>query len=191
MSTPHQDGNGRQGAGRGPATPPEIAGGERAASSVSGQAGTTPAAAQAAKPPAPWDRFTTWLLAVAAIIVLPCFPLFVEAMKNGGEIRSEDYLLTAAVLAAGYGLASEGNLFRTGYLLIFLFGIGYDFKPEASAVGHLAAAGPAGADWLQRLWRWPWSHPPPASLISVAVLHAIERLQWHIGWDRKFPDWRK
>jgi len=71
------------------------------------------------------SRIGNWAFSLVAMIVIPLFPLFVEAMKNQGKIKGENYLLTSAVLAATFGFTSEGSLFRAAYILLFLASLGY------------------------------------------------------------------
>jgi hypothetical protein len=151
------------------------------------------------------SRFSNWVFSVVAMIVIPLFPLFVEAMKNNGVVKGESYLLTSAVLAAAFGFTSEGNLFRAAYVLLFLASLGYDFRPEPappSGGGGVGSPATAGAASHMAAGQWPsetfglamgWisGHPALDLLITVGALHAIERFIWHMVQDRRFPDWLK
>ncbi len=138
----------------------------------------------------------TWFFAVSAVIVMPLLPLLVEAARNDLDIRGENILLTIAVLAVGFGFSSESNLFRASYLLLFFFSIGLDFHPDDAVLRagpHAFSATSAAADEnsiVSLRNSWMFSHPS-SFLIAVCVLHAIERLYWHVGQKRQFPDWRK
>ncbi|HEY1934306.1 MAG TPA: hypothetical protein VGG99_20040 [Acetobacteraceae bacterium] len=103
------------------------------------------------------------------MIVIPLFPLFVEAMKNRGSIRGESVLLTGAVLAATFGFTSEGNLFRAAYMLLFLASVGYDFHPDINR----ALPAPAG------VLGWIFDHPAIDLLTLVGLVDAMERFIWH------------
>jgi hypothetical protein len=115
-------------------------------------------------------KFSTWLFSLGCMIAVPCLPLGIEAAKHTGTIKPESYFLTAAVLAATFGLSSESNFFRFGYIMAFLGTISLDFQPEQ------------GEAWLSVDWAAKF-------MFAVAILHAIERFTWHIVLDRRFPDW--
>ncbi len=136
--------------------------------------------------PALSERFGTWFFAVVAVIIMPLLPLLVEAAKNNLEMKPENLFLTTAVLAVGFGFSSESNLFRASYALLFFFSIGLDFHSDN------AGAAPAGSIVMavSNQNNWLFGHPG-YFLIAVCVLHAIERLHWHVGEKRKFPDWLK
>jgi len=82
----------------------------------------------------PWYKgaFRVWVFSLVCVIAIPLFLLYVETMKHSGwdEVKADSVLLTAAVLAAGYGFSSETYLPRATYLMVFLFSIGYDFRSE-------------------------------------------------------------
>jgi hypothetical protein len=142
------------------------------------------------------SRFGNWAFSLVAMIVIPLFPLFVEAMKNHGKIRDENYLLTGAVLAATFGFTSEGNLFRAAYVLLFLASLGYDFHPESmpaqrSATPWTSAIITTAPGIFGNSLDWISGHPAIDLLIMVGGLHVIERFIWHLVQDRRFPDWLK
>ncbi|MBV9393943.1 MAG: hypothetical protein JOZ84_05980 [Methylobacteriaceae bacterium] len=96
--------------------------------------------------------------------------------------------MTAAVLAVGFGFTAEGNFTRAAYLLLFFFCIGYDFQPEGPK-GDTAHAGGAIPIAQATLTGWFFDHLALCALIAVAVIHMVERFNWHVVLDRKFPDW--
>jgi len=131
-------------------------------------------------------------LSVGCIVVVPLFPIFVECVKNEGHVRSESFLLTAAVMAAGYGFASEDDLARAAYLVLFLASIGFDFKssdimlyPTTSPAG---AASPWQAGYFIHLIK---SNFCVLLLVLTSAVQTVERLSWHVILDRRFPDWVK
>jgi hypothetical protein len=125
------------------------------------------------------SRMGVWVWAVFAVFVVPLFPVFVEAVKKG-MVAPETFLLTAAVLAAGYGFSSEMPLFWAIYGIIFLASIGYDFKPDAAL-----------PDFLKGFGVWIFHNPQLSILLLTGLLHAIERFRLHVVLDRPFPDWRQ
>jgi len=138
--------------------------------------------------PALSERFGTWFFAVVAVIVMPLLPLLVEAAKNNLEMKPENLFLTTAVLAVGFGFSSESNLFRASYALLFFFSVGLDFHSDSqkAGVGNV----PATANAVSDQNNWLFGHPG-YFVIVVCLLHAIERMYWHIGEKKKFPDWLK
>jgi hypothetical protein len=44
--------------------------------------------------------FGVWIFSLVCVIILPLFPLYVEAVKAGWSVKPENVLLTAAVLSA-------------------------------------------------------------------------------------------
>jgi hypothetical protein len=114
--------------------------------------------------------FSNWLLSLGCMIVVPCLPLFIEAAKHEGFIKPDTLYVTGAVLAASYGLGSLHNLFRFGYLCLFVGMIALDFQPEE------------GKQWLPKEWAF-WL------MVVVAATQAVERFTWHVAQNRLFPDW--
>jgi hypothetical protein len=113
----------------------------------------------------------TWLISVAATVILPLFPAYVDAIKHADwNAQPETYYTTAAVMAVLFGFGSDLNLFRFCYILIFLGIIGLEFQPQR--------------DPMYEKWAVIF-------MIAVAMLHAIERFRWHVVLDREFPDWLK
>ncbi len=133
------------------------------------------------------SRLGMWIFSLVAIVLLPLFPLFIEGVKNDWEIKTENYLLTAAVLAAGFGFSTEGNLYRAAYMFLFLLSVGYDFRPAPHDVANL----PLDSGLLDSAKGWLMSHIALDALLLVVVLQTIERFTWHVVIDRLFPDWRK
>lgn len=113
---------------------------------------------------------SNWLLSVGFMIIVPCLPIFIEAVRNEGTIKADTYYITGAVLAASYGIASLHHLFRFGYLCLFVGTLSLDFQPEGS--GKLLQG------WL-----------PMGLMIAVVFTQAIERFGWHVVQNRRFPDW--
>jgi hypothetical protein len=149
------------------------------------------ATGQARGDPALSKRFATWAFAVVAVIVMPLLPLLVEMSKHNFVVQPDNLFLTAAVLAVGFGFSSESDLFRAAYTLIFFFSVGLDYhitdKPDNTAVAAIVpAAGitdspaPASSSLL-------FDHPG-FFILAVCVIHAVERLSWHVGEKKKFPD---
>src|ERR1700730_18524926 len=66
------------------------------------------------------ESFWTWLLSLIFMIGVPCLPLAIEAAKNTGKVRPDSYYMTAAVLAASYGIATNHKAFMVGYSCGFL-----------------------------------------------------------------------
>lgn len=116
------------------------------------------------------DPFGTWLFSLGCMIILPSLPLLVEAARNIGVVRPDSLYLTAAVLAASYGIASLGNLFRFCYLCTFLAALALDDQPQTGPklVGGIAST---------------------VIFFLVAGIQAIERFRWHVNLNFKFPDW--
>jgi hypothetical protein len=141
------------------------------------------------------NRLGHWFFSVVALVIIPMFPLFVEAVRHEWKIVPENYLMTAAVLAAGYGFASEGNWFRAAYTLVFLYSVGYDFRPTAEATAEASAKtdeiGTTLGAILTHIWTWIAAHPQLDPVLFVAGLQSIERFSWHVVFGRLFPDWRK
>ncbi len=149
-------------------------------------------------------RVGVWTLSIAAVVIIPMLPLLVEARKNAGVVKEENYLLTAAVLAAGFGFTSEGNFFRAAYILVFLACIVFD-QPDAAAgatltgpatvtaiqPSPLVAFASAHSAWAGDAIGWILDHAALDMVLAVAVLQAIERFVWHVVLDRRFPDWLK
>jgi len=65
------------------------------------------------------SRGGNFLLAVVCLVAVPLIPLLVEAAKHAGYIQAESYLLTGAVLAAGYAVSTA----RPWFLARYLFGV--------------------------------------------------------------------
>jgi ABC-type dipeptide/oligopeptide/nickel transport system permease component len=104
---------------------------------------------------------------------------------KSGEVRTESYLLTAAVLAIGYLFTSESYAFWASYILIFLGSVAYNYNPSA------ALSSPAWPEFLSGVEEWIAHHLALSAVILVATLHAIERFNSHVVGDYLFPDWRK
>lgn len=135
------------------------------------------------------ERLGTWFFAVVAIIIMPLLPLLVEAAKNDLEVKPENLLLTAAVLGIGFAFSSESNLFRASYGLIFFFSIGLNYHSGDQQINAVTAADPAvGA--APHHDSWLFGHPG-YFVSAVCILHAVERMNWHVGKRKKFPDWLK
>lgn len=66
------------------------------------------------------SRLGNYLLSLVCLIIVPVMPLGVEAVKHGGVVVAENYLLTAAVLAAGYAVSTQRMLFIALYILGFI-----------------------------------------------------------------------
>jgi hypothetical protein len=130
------------------------------------------------------NRCGVLCFATVFIIIAPLFPVFVEALKSG-DVRPETYPLTAAVLAVGYGFASQDPLFWAAYALLFFASLGYDFKPEA-VLPTLAGDG-----IVARVIGWIMGHLSLSLMLAVTMLQFIERFIWHMVSDRQFPDWGK
>jgi hypothetical protein len=116
------------------------------------------------------DAFWTWLLSLIFMIGVPSLPLGIEAAQNMGTVEPYSYYLTAAVLAASYGISSDHNSFRCGYGAAFLGTIVLLFQPKI------------GPTWVGSGWAAKF-------MLAVATTHAMERFRWHIVLNRKFPDW--
>src|SRR6266436_2080811 len=119
-------------------------------------------------PPTPRARFRNrlgiWFFATVFIVVFPMFPIFVELIKRG-EVKPETYLLTAAVLAVGYGFTSREPFFWAFYGLIFFGSLAYDFNPAA------ALPSPAWPEFLAGFEAWITHHLALSFLLLVALLH--------------------
>jgi hypothetical protein len=113
------------------------------------------------------NRLSVWLFSVLATIAAPCLPLLIELLKNG-TIESSSYYLTAAVLAAAYAVSAEHVLFLTLYFALFVINLVFN-----------NVTGPFSA----QLNTWAGT-----LLLLVALLHATERIWWHVVLDRPFPD---
>jgi len=157
------------------------------------------------------EKLSVWVLSVVAVVLLPLFPIYVEWVKDlRGSVKTESLLLTTAVLAAGYGFSSENNWFRSAYLLVFFFSVGYDFRAaphptspntsyETVHFVHKSSYFPDNskevlsdvADFFTSIKGWCGGHIPTFLLIVVALLHMMERFLWHVVFDRRFPDWIK
>ena len=107
----------------------------------------------------------------------------VELVKSG-EVKPESYLLTAAVLAVGYGFTSQQPVAWALYGLIFFGSLVYDFNTAA------VPPSPARPAILADIFVWIFHHLALCALLSVAIVHALERFLWHVVWDQLFPDWR-
>jgi hypothetical protein len=118
------------------------------------------------------------------MVVVPLFPIMVEWIKTG-DVKPETFLLTAAVLAAGYGFSTQAPLSWGLYALIFLFSVAIDYNPSGVLV-------PAGlAVGISDRVRWIFDHPASSLLLFAAGYHSLERFWWHVVWRRPFPDWRQ
>jgi hypothetical protein len=116
------------------------------------------------------EAFWTWLLSLVFMIGLPSLPLGIEAAQNMGHVEPYSYYLTAAVLAASYGISSDHNSFRCGYVSVFLGTLVLLFQPKA------------GPTWFAPGWASNF-------MIVTATIHASERFKWHVVLNRRFPDW--
>jgi hypothetical protein len=152
-----------------------------------------PDPSQASSRPSLKDRLSTWLLCIVALVMAPLFPLFVEGTKNSWVVAPENVLLTAAVLAVGYGFSSEGTFFRAAYAMTFLLAVGLDFQPTASQIALPTATSGPSSLWasIAAASGWVKGHVALEVLFGVTVLQSIERFNWHVGLDRRFPDWLK
>jgi hypothetical protein len=65
------------------------------------------------------QAISTWLFSVMITLGVPSLPLAIEAAKHVGKVQPESYYLTAAVLSASFGIASDHHLFRCGYISDF------------------------------------------------------------------------
>ncbi len=130
------------------------------------------------------NRLGVWFFATVFIVVFPLIPIFVE-LAQSGEVKPETYLLTAAVLAVGYGFTSQEPFFWAFYGLIFLGSLAYDYNPAA------IPPSPAWPEQLAGIEAWITHHLALIFVLLVAILHALERFIWHVVWDKLFPDWRK
>lgn len=118
------------------------------------------------------------------MVGVPLFPVLVELIKNG-EIKPETFLLTAAVLAAGYGFSTQTPLSWGLYALIFLFSVAFDYRPEA-ALPLAVWAAPTTA-----FVRWILDHLALSLMLLTVAIHTLERFVWHVLRDFPFPDWRR
>jgi hypothetical protein len=119
------------------------------------------------------------------MIVVPMLPVAIEALKHSGSVMPETFLLTAAVLAVGYGFSSQEPLSWAAYGFIFLACLVYDAAPDLTVPKI----------WWPRFMKefgdWITDHLPLSLMLLVSVLHTGERLIWHVVRDQPFPDWRK
>lgn len=129
------------------------------------------------------NKVSTWFFAVVVVIVFPMFPLGVEARKNAFEIKDENLLLTAAVLSVSFFVTSEGNFYRASYVLLFLYSVCWNFGAEPV---HSATLAPGSLDTYMG---WAGTHSALIALLATVVLHSIERFNWHVVLNRRFPDW--
>lgn len=118
------------------------------------------------------DGFGTCLLSVIFTIMVPCLPIGIEWLRTGNVIP-DSFLITAAVLSALYGCSAESNLFRAFYSFMFLVSLVIDAFGGNTASSSVGATAGQYAGTL---------------LAAVALVHASERLWWHVVWDRPFPD---
>jgi hypothetical protein len=116
-----------------------------------------------------FDGLSTWFFAVVAMLLVPCIPVLIDFLKNG-VVSKDIYLVTSAVLAAGYFFAAEHNLLRGIYFLLFLITIILD---TLTLNGDVAATVDKYAGLL---------------LLAVAIAHSSERFWWHVVLERPFPD---
>lgn len=115
------------------------------------------------------DGLSTYALSLLATLLLPALPLPIEWLKTD-HVEPESYLITVAVLAAGFGFSAEHNSYRAGYGLLFLTGLILDIVGKSGKVASQAD----GYAWVL--------------LLAVAALHGSERFWWHVVLDRPFPD---
>lgn len=118
------------------------------------------------------EAFWTWLLSLVFMIVVPCLPLAIEAAKNTGVVKPDSLYMTAAVLAASYGIATDHMAFRFGYSCGFFAPLILLYQPET------------GPKWVSSGWAVEF-------MVAVATLHALERFRMHVVLNRGFPDWLK
>jgi hypothetical protein len=130
------------------------------------------------------NRLGVWLFATVCIVIAPLLPVFVELIKSG-DVKPETYLLTAAVLAVGYGFSTAQPAFWAFYAVIFLGSIAYNYNPDR------VPPSPAWPEFLIGLENWLVHHVALAFLLFVLILHTLERFLWHVVWDQLFPDWRR
>jgi hypothetical protein len=109
-----------------------------------------------------------WLMSVMATIFAPCLPLVIELFKSG-TVKTDNIYITASVMSAAFWVSGEHVLFRALYLLLFVFNL----------ILHMVADGPFASE----LNNWAWK-----LLGLVAVLHATERIWWHLILNRPFPE---
>jgi hypothetical protein len=160
-----------------PATPPPSGGGKPGGATPSGLG----------------SRFGTFVLSLVFVEVAPLFPILVESMKNGGLVGSESFLLTAAVMAVGFGISSETDLFRGAYTVLFLTSVGIDFKKSAEIM-LIASGGPMGqglSGVISFALQLMGNHLSLLLLMLTLMAQFVERFIWHMIEDKKFPDWKK
>jgi hypothetical protein len=114
------------------------------------------------------NNIGVWLLSILATIVLPALPLGIEWLRLG-HFKDDTIAITAAVMAAGFIFTACHTIFLSAYILLFIGSLllNIDVGPGT----------PVGID------RWSGT-----LLLSVALLHASERLWWHIILSRPFPE---
>jgi len=109
-----------------------------------------------------------WLFSILSMLILPCLPVIIELLHNG-SVKSENLILTAAVLAAGFAFTVEHILVFVAYSAIFLGSLVIDLAAgPSSPVGTSSTAGPL--------------------LIAVCGLHTLERFRWHVVLSLPFPE---
>ncbi|WFU49146.1 hypothetical protein [Sinorhizobium terangae] len=130
-----------------------------------------------------WAKVSTWLFSIATIVVFPLLPLGIEAKKNAYHIKEENMLLTTAVLSVAFFVTSEGNFCRAAYVLLFLYSICWEF-------GIDAAAGEPMKTTIENTYTgWMTANSAFVALTATLMIHSIERFNWHVVLNRRFPDW--
>jgi hypothetical protein len=132
---------------------------------------------------APTGGFGTWLLAIVFAVLFPCLTVIIDVVQKAGQLTSDVFFVTTAVVAVGYGCSAEHNFYRALYSLTFVLSLVIDgFWPKAAPM--------------------PGVLPTPSAfttaacvvlLVATITLHSVERFWWHVIWDRPFPDslWRQ
>lgn len=120
-----------------------------------------------------WSRFRSGvgnlLMSTVFVIIIPCLPVFIEWIAKG-EPGHETMAITAAVLAAAFGVTAEDNSYRSIYVLLFIL---------ALVVYTLLLVGGKLSPMLDgHVW---------VLLIATCALHMTERTWWHLILNRPFP----
>ena len=115
------------------------------------------------------NKLGIWLFSILGTVAAPCLPVLIELLRNG-FVQSGSFYITSAVMSAAFAVSAEHVLFRALYFALFVINLVFNnvtgpFSPQLD-------------NWAGTL------------LFMVALLHAIERVWWHIVLDRPFPESR-
>jgi hypothetical protein len=116
----------------------------------------------------------TWIYSVVAVIVVPCFPIFVEFAKNN-LVDKTTFVLTNAIFSGAFLFTAGNKLCRAIYFFMFVICV----IIYSMTVGDEAAMNPNFAATLDKYAGW--------ALLGVSVVQSAERFWWHVVEKRTFP----